>query len=110
MSCVAAAWRGRAGSWMPVVAVRRGTVAEPRTPPERGDQAPRDRSPTARGRDTAHLRELLVDDADGAGLGADEVQAGDEVDGGEETRLQQRVDHHDQPGVLPQALLDDRLH
>src|SRR5258706_1112585 len=36
MSCSAAGWRGRAGSWMPDDAVRRGTVAEPRTPHERG--------------------------------------------------------------------------
>src|SRR5258707_8722308 len=55
MSCSTAAWRGRAGSWMPGDAVRRGTVAEPRTAPERGVWRRETVRPTARGRGTTHL-------------------------------------------------------
>src|SRR5258705_577063 len=45
---------------MPVVAVRRGTVAEPRTAPERGDQAPRDRSTHGTGswRNSSSIRSM----------------------------------------------------
>src|ERR1700730_8823862 len=45
---------------MPDVAVRRGTVAEPRTPPERGVWRRETVRPTARGRGTTHLDEFQV--------------------------------------------------
>ena len=69
-----------------------------------------ERQPVAVALDEAgHQVELFLDDPDRARARAHEVQARDQVDRGEELRLQQRVHDHHQPRVLPQPLLHDRL-
>src|SRR5215207_9480990 len=57
---------------------------------------------------TPGLGELLIDHADRARGGADEVELADQPHGGVEARLEQRVEDEHEPSVVAQPLLDHR--